>query len=211
MDNTDPQPQPMPEAEGWDKRYRDGDTPWDTGFPSSELRRCVAEAKLTPCRALEVGCGTGTNLIWLAEQGFDCTGIDLSPRAVERARQKAAAAGVQVRFVVGDVCVPPELGEPFAFFFDRGCYHAIRRTGVAPYLRAMDGWTAPGAQGLVITGNAKAERKPGPPVVTEEEIRGELGRVFEIMRLREFWFDEPPGTDVGTWLGWSCWVRKGCS
>jgi hypothetical protein len=44
-------------------------------------------------------------------------------------------------------------------------------------------------------------------VVTEDEIRGELGRVFEIVRLREFWLDEPPGSNE-KWLAWSCWVRK---
>src|SRR5438128_412240 len=128
MDASHSPPPTTSEADRWDNRYRDSDTPWDTGYPSSELQRWLAEWKLTPCRALEVGCGTGTNLIWLAQQGFDCTGIDLSPRAVDRARQKAEAAGVKVRFMVGDVCAPPDLGEPFAFFLDRGCYHAVRRT-----------------------------------------------------------------------------------
>src|SRR5262249_20605695 len=119
MANGKPQPQPASDAERWDNRYRDQDTPWDTGFPSSEVVRSMTETKVTPCRALEVGCGTGTNLVWLAQQGFDCTGVDLSGRAVERARQKAAAAGVQVRFVVGDVCSALDLGQPFSFFFDR--------------------------------------------------------------------------------------------
>jgi methyl halide transferase len=205
--DSNAQKQQSSEAQHWDNRYRDSDTPWDTGLPSCELQRCVVEMRLTPCRAIEVGCGTGTNIIWLAQQGFDCTAVDLSPRAIEQARAKASAAGVQVRLVVGDVSTPPNLDPPFAFFFDRGCYHAVRRSDVEPYLRAVDGWTAPGAEGLVIAGNAKAERKAGPPVVTEDEIRSELGRVFEIVRLREFWLDEPPGSNE-KWLAWSCWVRK---
>jgi SAM-dependent methyltransferase len=208
MDNSGTSPPAAADAERWDHRYRDHDTPWDTGYPSTELQRSLAERKLPPCRALEVGCGTGTNLIWLAQEGFDCTGIDLSPRAIEQARLKATAAGVNVRLVIGDVCAPPDLGEPFEFVFDRGCYHAVRRNDVAPFLRAMESWTAPGAQGLVITGNAKSDRKNGPPVVTEEEIRAELGSVFKFVMLREFWLDEPPGSRE-KWLGWSCWVRKG--
>jgi SAM-dependent methyltransferase len=207
MDNPGTSPPATAEAERWDNRYRDNDTPWDTGYPSTELQRWLAESKLSPCRVLEVGCGTGTNLIWLAQQGFHCTGIDLSARAIERARQKATAAGVNVQLVVGDACAPPDLGEPFAFLFDRGCYHAVRRADVAPYLRALEMWTTPGAQGLVITGNANADRRNGPPVVTEEEIRRELGSALEIVRLRDFWLDEPPGSNEKL-LGWSCWVRK---
>ena len=60
---------------------------------------------------------------------------------------------------------------------------------------------------MVLTGNAKRERTPGPPVVTEEELRAELGRVFELVQLREFWLDSTPG-EKETWLGWSCWLRK---
>jgi dienelactone hydrolase/predicted O-methyltransferase YrrM len=210
MDKLPQQPQPKSaasEAEQWDNRYRDGDLPWDTGLQSTELQRALAESRLAPCRALELGCGTGTNTVWLAQQGFDCTGVDLSPRAVERARQRAQAAGVEVRWVVGDVLTLGNLGPPFDFFFDRGCYHAVRRIDAAGYVAALDRWTAPGAQGLVLAGNAKRPCTPGPPVVTEEEPRAELGRVFEIVRLREFWFDSTPGVKE-TFLGWSCWLRK---
>ena len=58
--------------------------------------------QLPPGRALELGCGTGTNTVWLAQHGFDCTGVDLSPRAIARARQRADEAGVQVNFLEAD-------------------------------------------------------------------------------------------------------------
>src|SRR5262249_38701966 len=111
----------MDNAEHWNERYRSGDSPWDTGRPSSELMRVVAEEQIAPCRVIELGCGPGTNSIWLAQQGFDVTGLDISSLAIQRARDLAAK--VQVRFVTGDVLDPPSLGDPFPFFFDRGCYH----------------------------------------------------------------------------------------
>src|SRR5439155_8349298 len=119
-----PKNQPEPEAIRWDNRYKGGDTPWDTGFPSTELERSLAEMQLPPGRALELGCGTGTNTVWLAQHGFDCTGVDLSPRAIARARQRADEAGVQVNFLEADLTALPDLGGPFDFLFDRGCYHA---------------------------------------------------------------------------------------
>jgi hypothetical protein len=63
------------------------------------------------------------------------------------------------------------------------------------------------AVGLVLTGNAREPHEPGPPVVSADEIRAELGRLFAVVRLREFRFDTPPGTTESI-LGWSCLLRK---
>lgn len=196
----------MNQAEHWDNRYRTGDNPWDTGRPSPELMRVVAEAKIMPCRAIELGCGTGINAIWLAQQGFDVTAIDISPTAIQIARDLASK--VAVRFIVGDVLDPPaNLGEPFPFFFDRGCYHAVRRVDVDRYLATLDRITAPDTVGLILAGNAREKHEPGPPVVSEEEIRNEIGRLFEIEHLREFRFDPKPGISEN-FLAWSCFVKK---
>ena len=64
-----------------------------------------------------------------------------------------------------------------------------------------------GTIGLVLTGNAKEKHEPGPPVVSEQEIRQELGQVFDIVRLREFRFDQVEKVGV-RFLGWSCLVRR---
>jgi len=190
----------------WESRYQTRDTRWDTGHPSSELKRVVAEEEITPCPALEVGCGTGTNAVWLAQQGFAVTAIDVSQLAIEAAQKKAAEAGVKVRFIAGNILSSPDLVGPFVFYFDRGLYHHLRQVDLEGYLRLLERTVKPGALGLVLAGNAKTGRT-GPPVVTEEEIRGELGRVFEILRLREFYLD-PVGEETETHLAWSCLLRR---
>ncbi len=197
----------MSEAVQWETRYQQGETPWDTGLPSSELQRVLAAEKVKPCRALELGCGTGTSSIWLAQQGFEVTGVDLSPLALERGRAKADQAGVCVRLVAADILKPPDLGAPFSFFFDRGCYHCVRRLDAQGFVDVLDRLTAPAAVGLVLAGNANEPRDPGPPVVNEEDLRRELGRCFRIVWLREFRFDPSPTLNV-SFLGWSCWLRK---
>ena len=197
----------MSDLARWDERYRSGETPWDTGQPSSELQRVLAEASIGPCRAVELGCGTGTNAVWLAQQGFDVSAVDASALAVERARRRAEEAGVQVRFLEADVLHPPEeLTGPFDFFFDRGCYHAVRRNDVQAYLHTVRRLTRAGGLGLVLAGNAREPHDSGPPVVTEEEIRKELGSLGKVVQLREFRFDPAEGED--RFLGWSCLLRR---
>jgi methyl halide transferase len=195
----------MSDAIRWDERYRTRDVPWDTGRPSPELQRVLGELRPKPGRAIEFGCGTGTNSVWLAEQGFEVTGIDLSEEAIKLARQRARDANVNVNFVVGDVLAPPRFDQPFLFFFDRGCYHAVRRTDPLAYGAAVLPLLAPGAVGLILAGNAKEPHDPGPPVVSEREIRDELGRFFDIRQLREFRFDPTPGVDEN-FLAWSILV-----
>lgn len=196
----------MADIPHWEEHYRSGRPPWDTGRPSSELLRIVEAESIAPCRAIELGCGTGTNAVWLAERGFEVTAVDLVPLAIEQAINRAAKANVKVRFLSLDLLSLPDLGEPFDFLFDRGCYHAVRREDAAGYLNAVDHLLRSGARGLILTGNAKEPHDPGPPVVTEEELRSELGSRFEIVGLSEFRFDDP-GMDFKP-LAWSCSLRK---
>jgi SAM-dependent methyltransferase len=198
----------MSDVARWDEHYRTGTPPWQTPGPSSELQRVVAEERIAPCRAIDIGCGAGMHAVWLARQGFDVTGVDLSPLAIDQARRRGAEAGVTIRFEEEDLLALRRDYQPFAFFFDRGCYHAVRRIDAAAYVHSLERLTLPGALGLVLAGNSRSTHKPGegPPVVSEEELRSELEPAFEILRLREFEFDginEPK-----PFLGWSCLMKR---
>ena len=79
------------DAEAWEKRYRARDQMF-SGRPNEVL---VGEARDLPVgRALDVGCGEGADAIWLAQQGWEVLGVDVSPTALERAAAAAAAANV---------------------------------------------------------------------------------------------------------------------
>jgi SAM-dependent methyltransferase len=193
----------------WDRKYLCARPPWETGKPSSELQRVVAERRVAPCRAIELGCGTGKSAVWLAEQGFDVLGVDLSRLAIQRARENPVRDGVRVRFLAADLLDFWELGGPYRFFFDRGCYHAVRLFDAGGYFRTLEQVLEPGALGLVLMGNAAEpeEEEVGPPVLEEREVRREFDYRFEILALRAFRFDAAP--DGGKrYLGWSCLVRR---
>jgi SAM-dependent methyltransferase len=190
----------------WNQRYLDKNLPWDSGLPSQELVRVIDEGLLTPCRAIELGCGTGTNAIYLAEHGFDVTAIDLAPQAIEMAQARAAGLTRKPVFLVADIMRLPELAAPFEFLFDRGCYHCLRLTDLAAYRAALQQLVAPAAWFLLLTGNANEQTEQGPPRVTEQEIRDELGDLFAIHSIREFRFQDRGG--VPGPLGWSCWMTR---
>ena len=92
----------------WDKRYAESHRIW-SGQPNQRLVEQVAG--LTPGTALDVGCGEGADAVWLAQQGWQATGIDVSEVALERARQHAADAGVEVAWEQVDLMKDPPPGQ----------------------------------------------------------------------------------------------------
>lgn len=112
----------VPRRAVYDFLYRIGAARWKRGWdagPSPELEALVHAGTLTPeavggTRAVDLGCGSGANTIFLAQCGFDATGVDFSGAAIEQARSAASQAGVEARFVVSDVTKDiPELTGPF--------------------------------------------------------------------------------------------------
>ncbi len=107
----------------WDQLYQNKFTPWDVKRPDSHLAKVVKAVPIKPCRALELGCGTGTNAIWLAKQGFEVTAMDLSATALTQARKKDDAD--KCTFVLADFFEDPLPGKDFGFVFDLGCLHGF--------------------------------------------------------------------------------------
>jgi SAM-dependent methyltransferase len=198
----------------WNERYAADDTPWDSGKPSVELQRLLTQFKVVPCRTLELGCGTGTNAIYLAQQGFEVTGVDLAPVAIEQANKKATDGGVAIDLRVVDLTNPADdfmQQSPFDFVFDRGVYHVIRRHALDGLLRTLERVTRPGTLYIALTGNANDpnDTGEGPPRVAADELCGELGGLFRLVQLREFHFDEVViGGNPGNFLAWSAILRR---
>lgn len=198
-------------AQEWQYRYESGDTPWDTGEPDAELIRILDEKWVQPCRCVEIGCGTGTNAIYLAQRGFEVTAFDISPLAIDKAKAKARAANVTVRFLVGDIFDPPELGHPFPLVFDRGVYHSVREGRVDRFIAGLKRLTEPGSWYVALMGNADdpAPADKGPPRLSVQQIAQELEPHFEFWQLRRYQFRavRPDGQPFYP-LGWSGLFRR---
>lgn len=117
-------------------RYRFGRPRWDTGVTPPELVDFVEHS--TPGRALDLGCGTGTNVVYLAHHGWDAIGIDFSPKAISLARERARKEHAErAHFVLADVTRPPELGAPFELVLDIGCLHSVPRIARESYANVV--------------------------------------------------------------------------
>jgi SAM-dependent methyltransferase len=99
------------QAAEWDARYSEREGAMWSGRPNGRLRAEVAG--LTPGRVLDVGCGEGSDAIWLARSGWTVTAIDISDVAVSRARQTAELAGAAVEWICGDALQTPFPADSF--------------------------------------------------------------------------------------------------
>ncbi len=136
----------MPNLQRWfyESMYRFSRPRWDTGITPPEVVALV-ESSSSHGRALDLGCGSGTNSIYLAKHGFDVVGVDFSPRAIEMARKKARQAGAAVDFHIGDVTDLDFLHAPFELVLDIGCFHSLDAARRARYAENLARLTCPGA------------------------------------------------------------------
>ena len=112
--------------------YRSGTPRWDSPEPRPEVAE-LARGR-SPGRALDLGCGTGSDVIHLASLGWDAEGVDFAPGAIAIARARASASGSSAAFTVGDVTRLREAGVTgrFDLVIDVGCYHGVPAAGGTP-------------------------------------------------------------------------------
>ena len=127
--------------------YRFLHMPWETG-PREELVELVESRRIAPCRAIDLGCGTGSNAIFLAQHGFSVTGVDFATVAIKKARRRASAAGVNVEFLVDDLTDLTVQG-PFDLLVDYGALDDLRPGDRDLYVRSLLPLTRPGSRYLL--------------------------------------------------------------
>lgn len=159
--------------------YRLGFTPWEEGLAQAPIAAQIRamfdreEAGREPPygRALDLGCGSGIHAVTLAARGWEVTGIDSVPRALDRARDRAGEAGVDVRFLHGDVTAlrSAGVGSDFRLVLDFGTVHGLtpaQRPAVGREVSAV----AAAAATVLMVAFAPARRGPLPRGVSRADI-----------------------------------------
>jgi len=172
-------------ARDWEEHYATGDTPWDVGVADGHLTRFVESLGAARGKALEVGCGTGTNALWLAGRGFEVVAVDLSPLAVEKARAKAPP-GASCRFEPLDFLAQAPPGGPFDLVFDRGCFHVFDEPGDRRrFAERVASVLAPRGLWLSLVGSTEGpERSEGPPRRSARDVTEAVEPALELLELR---------------------------
>src|SRR5690242_12734972 len=120
--------------------YRLGFKPWDTGVSPPELKELIEGPQARqPGKALDLGCGTGTNSVYMTQHGWQVIGVDFVPRAIEMAKMKSKEADASTRFLVGDVTRLGDLGigDGFTLVLDMGCLHSIPESRRDAYVQGV--------------------------------------------------------------------------
>lgn len=179
----------------WDERYRTNFTPWDIGVVDDHLHELVEGRRLVGGRALEVGCGTGTNARWLAERGFDVVAVDVSPLAIERAGEAAPPSRGSLELLCLDFITEPVRGGPFDLVFDRGCFHIFDEAKErARFAARVAELLAPTGLWLSVIGSTEGPaRDEGPPRRTALDVVDavEPALAVEELRASAFRVDRP--------------------
>ncbi|MEQ9496936.1 MAG: class I SAM-dependent methyltransferase [Deltaproteobacteria bacterium] len=168
----------------WEDEYQSGFMPWDTGAVDPALVRWVERGRVGPGKALEIGCGTGTNVLYLAERGFEVLGVDVAPTAIERTRVLLEGR-TNARAEVRDILSAPLEETDFDFVFDRGCFHifdgaeqqALFAERVAEALAVGGVWVS------LLGSTEGAPRDHGPPRRSARDIALAVEPALEIVEL----------------------------
>jgi ubiquinone/menaquinone biosynthesis C-methylase UbiE len=152
------------------------DPPWDTGVSPPELLEFMENN--APGRAIDIGCGTGTNVITLAQAGWQVTGVDFAPHAIKIAKRKVRKAGVQAELLVRDATKLEGIHGPFDLALDMGCFHGLRDKK-ADYLSELERVLAPGGYWLMY-----GFFKPDPDSDSPGLVQSDLELIATSMSLR---------------------------
>jgi cyclopropane fatty-acyl-phospholipid synthase-like methyltransferase len=155
----------------WDAAYTgSAAAPWDIGRPQPAFLRLAESAQLTG-RVLDAGCGTGEHALLAARYGAEAVGVDMSARAIERAREKAAARRLRVRFEVADALSLADLGQTFDTIIDSGLFHVFDDASRARYVASLASVLHPGGRCHLMCFSDRQPGTMGPRRVTQAELR----------------------------------------
>jgi SAM-dependent methyltransferase len=180
-------------SDWWDRFYADRErgVPFFAAKPDENLVSYVDRGLIKPGRALDLGCGPGRNSLYLASAGFEVDAVDLSPTAVDWARQRADEAGTRIRFLCGNAFTLPALTGPYDLVYDSGCFHHLPPHRRISHLALLDRVLAPGGHfGLAAFTAEEASSRADVDFYRTPKLDGGLGYTPEALRAIFADFDE---------------------
>ena len=171
--------------------------PWNMQTPPAALVRLVESREVKPCKTVDLGCGTGNYAIYLANRGFDVTGIDISPAAITIAEQNAKTKSIKCNFLVADVLGNlQQFDQAFDFALDWALLHHIFPQCRTKYVENLCRILKPGAKCLSVCfsekdpqfgGSGKYRKTPLGTILyfsSEDELSDLFNPYFKIKELK---------------------------
>ena len=170
-----------------------GQAPWDTGRPQPAIIK-LAEAGQIRGSVLDVGCGTGENLLYLAARGHEAWGLDFVPVAIERAKAKAAQRGINAHFIVGNALELKKLGRQFDTVIDCGLFHTFADEERPVFVKGLADVLGHGGLLHILCFSDEEPGTEGPRRISQQEIRDSFHDGWKVQRIEPTQFDSIPAT-----------------
>jgi SAM-dependent methyltransferase len=180
--------------------------PWDTGITPPEVVEAIeGPHALPPGRALDLGCGTGTNSLYLARHGWQVVGVDMAVTAIRQARCKARGTGLKLKFYAADVTRLDFLEPPFDLALDIGCFHSLAAEERPRYRDQLRRLLRPGACYMLYAFGPRRSFLMDMGI-TAEEMQKLFQPDFRVLRREGgtdpsgpsaawYWLEREPGTE----------------
>lgn len=197
----------MDTQERFIQHYKNGFLPWAHEKPDFNLVEMIDNWPIKPCKTLEPGCGTGTDSIWLSQQGFQTIATDVSPIAIDKANENASKQNTKVDFRLMDFLTETLKPKEYGFVFDRGFFHSFdSHSDRKEIAKRMATVLEDNGLWLSLIGNADGiKTDPGPPLRSAEEIVSAIEPYFKILSIRASHFGNDEDKPARIWV---CLMRK---
>lgn len=134
-----------PTRQFWQDKFEQGTTPWDRGAPSPQLVAWLDDKTLLPCRIAVPGCGSGHEVVLLAQRGFEVVALDYAAAAVARTRGALGSAGVTAQVIEANV-LDWQPDAPFDAIYEQTCMCALHPDHWVNYAITLHNWFKPGGR-----------------------------------------------------------------
>ena len=174
----------------WEEMYK-GTPPWDTGRPQPVFVELFKNGEIKKGRILDVGCGTGENALFLAENGCSVVGVDISHKAIELAKEKAAKRHLSADFFICDVltlgsCLKE--GE-FDTVIDSGLFHTLSDEQRPIFTEQLHRVLKDGGAYFMMCFSDKEPGEWGPRRVSKDEILRTFDLLFKVNYIKDTAFE----------------------
>jgi SAM-dependent methyltransferase len=199
-------------TDSWNNRYLNSDTPWEDDGYSPEMIQLFTHFIKKESSVLEIGCGSGTNAMWLASEGYNYCGVDISEEAIRIATEKAKQNNIDANFIAADILKNPPV-EKFDAVFDKGCLHGFtKECDRADFAAVIYESLNEGGFWINISGNKDNPDRDGSveeygfPRLKASDIIGAVEDRFQIHYMARCIYGS--SEEYTRFLGWACAFQK---